>query len=204
MLNKAGVLLAAISQALLLAACNAPPPRNTMPETPNANVSVEANSTRPVSPPTPQSNWVYRTERDEARNSEIRFATITSSNEVEFGPPYAGGSSAQMIIRRHPEHGLDIIFTVSPGQLICDVSYGCRALINIDGRQQRIRLLMPADYNSEQLFVSGAQSLLAQIRRSHRVIIELSFYQEGNRQFTFDTTGLEWDENPRRSNRSAR
>jgi hypothetical protein len=193
----------AISQCLVLASCNPPPASNTvaMPvdngttmsemEATNA-VNTIANNAVASTPAAPQSQWEYRTDRDEARNAEVRFATITSSNVVNFGPPYDGGSSARMTIRQHPEHGLDIIFSVQPSQMVCDVSDGCRALINIDGHQERITLLTPADYSSETLFVSGAQSLLARLRGSHRVIIELPFYQEGNRQFTFETGGLQW------------
>jgi hypothetical protein len=207
-LNKPLVGALAISQAFVLASCNPPAAPNTIAggdETNAAIAALDANvinsdaasgsaaNTSATSPSAPQSQWTYRTERDEVRDAEIRFATITSSNEINFAPPYDGGSSARMTIRRHPEHGLDIIFSVSPSQMVCDVSDGCRALINIDGHQERITLLMPADYSSDQLFVSNAQSLLARLRGSRRVIIELPFYQEGNRQFTFETAGLEWE-----------
>ena len=195
-----------ISQVLLLASCGPPTSsgRDDLNDlnlaiaeldTAAGNIAAASNSAVNLSmatPTAPQTQWEYRTERDEARNAEIRFATVTSSNVVNFASPYDGGSSARMTIRRHPEHGLDITFSVQPSQMVCDVSNGCRALINIDGHQERITLLMPADYSSETLFVSGAQSLLSRIRGSRRVIIELPFYQEGNRQFTFDTSGLEW------------
>jgi hypothetical protein len=196
----------AVSPVLILASCNSPPSPNAAAASDEMNAAIAAldnavatdavgngaaNVGAPV-PLAPHSHWEYRTERDEARNADIRFATVTSSNEVNFGPPYDGGSSARMTIRQHPEHGLDIMFLVQPSQMVCNISDGCRALINIDGHPERITLLTPDDYSSETLFVSGPQSLLARLRGSHRVIIELPFYQEGNRQFTFETAGLEW------------
>jgi hypothetical protein len=178
-------------------------PASRSPENTLTDIASDANLFDPMYPPgsnsvnlaaaAPTSRWRYDVQRDDVRNSEVRTASITSSNAVDFGPPYSGGSNATMTVRRHPEHGLDVIFSVRPSQMVCDLSDGCVSTINIDGRMQRIRLLMPADYDSEVLFVQNARGLLNQLRRGRRLIVELPFYQEGNRQFTFEIEGLEWE-----------
>jgi hypothetical protein len=55
-----------------------------------------------------------------------------------------------------------------------------------------LSLVGPADYSSNIVFAKHGRAILRKLTGSQRVIIELPFYQEGNRQFTFNTRGLEW------------
>jgi hypothetical protein len=50
----------------------------------------------------------------------------------------------------------------------------------------------PEDHSSDTLFAANASSIIAKLKKSDRVIVELPFFQEGNRQFTFQTKGLVW------------
>jgi len=158
----------------------------------NAAMAAADAAANAVEKPTAQGSWDYNTQRDEARGADIKFASVTSENEVYLSAPYGGGTRARMTIRQHPQYGLDIYFTVSPAQLLCNSYDGCTALINIDGKAHRVSLTEPADHDSEVVFVSNASSLLSKLKGSKKVIVELTVYQNGNPQWTFKTDGLEW------------
>jgi RNA polymerase subunit RPABC4/transcription elongation factor Spt4 len=142
----------------------------------------------------PLSRWTYDTSRDEVRNAEIKTANLLSDNQIQLSAPYDGGTKAQILIRRHPEYGVDVMIKASPSQIICDSYDGCSIDINIDGKTQKLRMLKPADYDSELLFVSNGPSLVRKLKVSKKVVLELPFYSNGNGQFQFTTLGLEWDQ----------
>ncbi|MGP1352894.1 MAG: zinc ribbon domain-containing protein [Parasphingopyxis sp.] len=137
-------------------------------------------------------NWQYIVSQDEARGADIKTASITSENQVFLSPPYDGGTRARLVIRQHPSYGLDIFVEARPSQIVCRSYDGCSGLINIDGNPETLSLNTSADYNSEIVFFRFPRPLLSRIQGSERVIIELPFYSNGNRQFTFNTEGLEW------------
>lgn len=137
-------------------------------------------------------NWRYTVSQDEARGADVKTASITSDNQVFLSPPYGGGTRARLVIRQHPSYGLDIFVEARPSQIVCRSYDGCSGLINIDGRPETLSLNTSADYNSEIVFFRYPRPLLSRIQGSERVIIELPFYSNGNRQFAFSTEGLEW------------
>jgi hypothetical protein len=144
-----------------------------------------------ANPPAPQSNWTYSTSRDQVRNADIASASVRSDNTVNLDFPY-GTVGMTMTVRRHPEYGLDVIFQVDEGQILCSSYEGCHGTINIDGHTKRISLNGSADNNPAVVFARSPASVLRDLQRSHRVIIELPFYQNGNQQFTFNTSDLRW------------
>lgn len=143
--------------------------------------------------PAPHS-WAYDTSRDDVRNAEIKSASLSSDNEVQLAMPYGGGTQAKLIVRKHPEYGIDIILQANPSQMLCDSYYGCSIDINIDGKSQKVRMVTPADYDTEVLFVKNARGFLSQLKGSKKVIVEVPFYSNGNHQFHFTTAGLVWVE----------
>jgi hypothetical protein len=96
-----------------------------------------------------------------------------------------------MTVRRHPKYGDDVIFQISKGQFVCRMD-DCSGTINYGGGPQTISLNEPADYDHETLFAAAAPSVIKHLKGADKVIVELPFFQEGNRQFTFKTHGLVW------------
>lgn len=137
------------------------------------------------------SAWSYSEQKDEVRGKIIYFANATSLNSVDFDFPYGGGSTLRLTVRRHPEWGEDVIVEISSGQFVCGL-YDCKGKINYGSGPQSITLNTPEDHDSNTLFIKGARSVIDRLRKSEKVVIELPFYQEGNRQFTFDTKGFVW------------
>ena len=195
-----GVLLVLI---LLIAMCNGGDDDTTVAESAAADVEAnletvsasamdaEAEANEPAEPEELKSAWYHFESEDELRGSTSYFARVTSDNAVDFDFPYNGGSRLTMTVRKSPKHGTDVYFEISKGQYTCGL-YNCKGAISFDGRSEGLTLTTPADHSSDILFATYGDAIVQKLKNSDRTVVELPFYQGGNRQFVFDTTGLEW------------
>lgn len=167
-----------------------------VPTDSHANAAGSGNDAdaQAASAPKP-SGWSYDTVGDEVRGKPVEFASLTSENSVDFGPPYGGGSTLIMIVRKHPEYGQDVAFTISKGQFVCSFE-GCTGTINYGRGPVRLRLKESADYNPKTLFASDGLGVINKLKSAQKVVVELPFYQEGDRQFTYNTAGFAWPPPP--------
>lgn len=139
-----------------------------------------------------QSKWSYSEGRDELRDATTYQASIRSNNYVNFGFPYEGDSRLTLIIRKSPAFGRDVIFIMDNGQLMCGI-YDCKYSISFDGSAENLTLAPSSDGDSKILFAKYPEAIIRKLKASDNAIVELQFYQEGNRQFKFDTANLEWE-----------
>ncbi len=191
--NVLGCLgLIALIAVIVKCSQDAPLPPTTEPTAKTADLDSSTNAVTsfPIDEK-PKSNWTVTSSTDELRGKAIHYASVSSSNSVEFDFPYNGGSSLTMTVRRHPQYGDDVVFQISKGQFTCGID-NCRGNINFGDGAQRINLSTPEDHSSDTLFATSGGSIISKLKKSNRVIVELPFYQEGNQQFTFDTNGLLW------------
>jgi len=137
------------------------------------------------------SAWRYSSRADELRGKTEHYAELVSENEARFDFPYNGGSTLRMTIRKSPQHGTDVIFRISKGQYVCGI-YDCKGAISFDGKSEGLTLATPSDHSSDVLFAKYGEAIIRKLKSSDKTIVELPFYQEGNRQFTFDTKNLKW------------
>lgn len=151
--------------------------------------ATDMNATAALQTPPEPTGWDYITAFDQVRGAAIYKASLYSENSAYFDAPYQGGSTLTMTVRKHPEYGDDVIFKISKGQFVCGVE-ACSGTINFGSGPQTIALSQPTDNSSDTLFLSSADTVIDQLKKAKRVIVELPFYQEGNRQFTFETKGL--------------
>lgn len=154
-----------------------------------AKLAEEAKKNQPI----PETSWNYDDEKDAMSGGHIKRAYITSTNSVDFKFPYQGGSTGMLTIRKHPRYGKDVYFRVTKGQTLCGVD-GCTVSVKFDdGKSASYRATGSNDNDSTVLFISGYDGFVKKAKASKQIIIEVGFYQEGNRQFTFATDGLKWD-----------
>jgi hypothetical protein len=157
--------------------------------------ATDMNATAELQAPSPPSDWDYSESFDQVRNATIYHASLESENAADFDFPYQGGSKLTMTVRWHPKYGQDVIFKISKGQFVCGVE-DCSGTINFGSGPQTISLSEPTDNSSDTLFISDASDVIDQLKKTKRVVVELPFYQEGNRQFTFEMTSfLAWPPN---------
>jgi hypothetical protein len=137
------------------------------------------------------SSWSYSSDKDEVRNATNQYASLTSDNKVDFDFPYNGGSTLAMTIR-HDHRGDNVILEISKGQFVCGLD-GCSGEMNVDGSARHLTLDGAADGSANTLFARGEPGIIKALKSGKKIIIELPFYQSGNRQFTFTTKqGLVW------------
>lgn len=165
-----------------------------------APLSNQATPNVPIEKPIesqPLSNWTYDESKDEMRNIESKFASISSDNQAQFNFPYDGGSNLTITLRKRTNEPSEIMFVVSKGQYSCDtISDNCYASVKFDDNAiESIALDAPADHSSDVLFIKSTrdtESFIKSLLRSKSVIVELPFYQEGKKQFKFSPDGLKW------------
>jgi hypothetical protein len=154
--------------------------------------STDMNLTADLAATSGPTDWSYFDSSDQVRGSTIYHAAIDSENSAYFDFPYGGGSTLTMTVRKHPSYGDDVIFKISKGQILCHV-YSCEGTINFGSGPESIGLSEPDDNSSDTLFAQDGLSIINRLKSAKKVIVELPFYQEGNRQFIFETpTPLHW------------
>lgn len=140
-------------------------------------------------------NWQYEASKDEMRGIESRFATTVSTNTVDFDFPYNGGSKLILALRKRGSE-VDVMVSITKGQILCGIQ-NCEAAFKFDdGAVQSITMSEPDSHASDLLFVAYDKTeskIISQLKNSKKLVIEVPFYQQGKKQFTFDVSGLEWN-----------
>lgn len=157
---------------------------------PGADVDV----VRPETPPAPRSKWTYTEDHDAMRGSTAKFAMLNSENEVRFDFPYNGGSTGSITVRRRTQDGLQVMIGVDKGQFMCNSFSGTSINVKFDdGPIQRFNCTDTSSGEANTIFLTNPRRFLTALKASEKVIVEAEFYQHGPAQFTFDTTGLEFE-----------
>lgn len=156
---------------------------------PNQNQQLESNSQIP----TPQENWQNQESSDEMRGTKSNTTVNISTNEVDFGFPYNGGSKLGLMVRNNSKEK-DIMIKIDKGQFICGIVDGCEVNFKFDnGSVQSISMIGSDSHDSDLLFVAHAKtvnSLIQKLKTANKLTIEPKFYQEGARQFNFNVQGF--------------
>jgi len=150
-----------------------------------ANASAEQTSPR---------GWSYSNYTDKISGKESKIVTLASTNTHQLNFPYNGGTRGTLTLRKHPRYGKDVIFSVNKGQLLC--SSDCLISIKFDDKKAySVGASEPTDHSNNELFLSQYEynKLLKNFKQSKKVLVEVTFFQEGARIFEFNTTDLKWD-----------
>lgn len=142
--------------------------------------------------PTPVQNWSYQTDKDKMSGKEAKYAQSSSTNTQELHFPYQGGTQMTITLRKHPRMGTDAFIYVNKGQL--DTNYdGTTVSVKFDDKKpMTFSMNEPSDNSRDTLFFQNQKRFIENIKKAKHVIVEAQFYQDGNRQFEFNTDGLEW------------
>ncbi|MFZ5748634.1 MAG: hypothetical protein ACOY45_13390 [Pseudomonadota bacterium] len=183
--------------ALILVGITAPKPAD-VPQTASSSAEkpktapAPESSAAPREEPAPKSKWQYSQDKDEMRGTTARFASVDSENEVDLDFPY-GEVRGTITLRQRPEDGLNVLFSVEKGQILCHSFTNTMVAVKFDnGPIQKFRCTSASDGSTETAFLSPASKALAALKKADRVIVEAEFFQQGRKQFTFDTHGLDW------------
>lgn len=141
-----------------------------------------------------KSKWEYAQNKDEMRDAISYRATNLSTNSVNFGFPY-GESHAEIILRKSPDLGSDVMFSIISGQFnSCFDS--CKIAVKFDNEKlENYTMVGTDDGSSDLLFISSTKNMkrfTEKLRKAKKVIIEAQFFDYGRAQFQFDVSGLDW------------
>lgn len=138
--------------------------------------------------------WSYTSDIDPMTSGTTRYARIKSENTINLDFPYQGEQYATLMLRNHPSHGRDVIFSIEQGQLLCTSYSGCRVRIRFDeGAAQTWSAVGPSDHSSTALFIRNFNSFVSHLRRSRVIRIQPEIYEAGAPTFEFQVGGFSPD-----------
>lgn len=146
----------------------------------------------PAPPPEPPSRWMYSADKDDIDDATVYTAAVISTNTIELDFPYRGPQHGQLMLRRHPRHGRDVILTIERGQILCSTYSECKVLVRIDdGPIQRLQGNEPADNSSEVVFIPLYQTFMKKLPTAKKVRVQVQMFQAGEQTFEFDVSGFD-------------
>lgn len=164
----------------------------TTDSTVDATASTPAPEKVAVEPDTPK--WSYTNNPDAVSGKDSIEASLESINKHEMEFPYQGGTYGNIIIRKHPRYGKDVLFVINKGQLLCTSYDGCEVSIRFDDKKPfKVHANEPEDSSSTALFLTGYDKLLREMKTSKTMIVEATFFQNGSRVFEFDVSNLNFE-----------
>lgn len=136
--------------------------------------------------------WVYRSYDDPMTSEASVTAEVSSSNTHEFDRPYSRPQHATLTIRKHPQHGSDVIMSIERGQLLCRSYSGCKVLVRFgDEKPRTYEAAGPSDNSTTLLFIRGYSDFVRRMASADVVRIQAEVYQEGSPAWEFDTSGFD-------------
>ena len=118
------------------------------------------------------------------------FYTVEANDKVDFDFPYQGGSTGALLVRT--KNGKkSAMFTIDKGQIDTDYD-GTYIRVKFDD-EAPVKWLMAESStgSSDVLFFENENKFISKLKTSKKVVLEVPFFRNGNRQFTFNTEGLE-------------
>lgn len=139
----------------------------------------------------PAHAWDVHESEDSMTGKKLVLATVTSTNMANFSWPYHGETRSRLTVRKHPRYGQDVMFSIPRGQFVCGVD-GCTVLVRFDDRPPiKFGVVGSEDNDSKTLFFSNTKKFIGELRKSKRVRVAATVYQEGQPMFEFDTSGFD-------------
>jgi hypothetical protein len=139
-------------------------------------------------------DWSYSEDTDAMTSKRTSYAQLQSDNSLNLGFPYKGKNHGNLTVRQHPKYGLNVIFTIDKGQLICRSYDGCSVMVRFDDKPAvRFGANGPADHSSDTIFISGASQFVASASKAKRILVQANVYQSGSPVLEFSSsTPLLW------------
>lgn len=136
-----------------------------------------------------KSQWSMSTSIDPMTDKPTTIATLRSQNKASFDFPYEGGSTLTMTLR-NKDNKLDVYFTISKGQFVCNEYSGTdKAIIRFDEEEAiTYKTSESATHDSDILFIKNAsavKSIIDKCKTAHSIKVQLNFFDEGSRVFEF-------------------
>lgn len=137
--------------------------------------------------------WEYDSSADKMTGKKTDTALVTSDNRLSFGFPYQGDNKGYLIVRQHPQYGLDVIISIDKGQMLCS-TYDCTVSVKFDdGKPVTYGGTAPADHSSTKIFLNNASRFIAGAKNAKKILVQFNAYQNGAPVLEFSMPqSLQW------------
>jgi len=136
--------------------------------------------------------WSYSSREDPMSSRKVTHASIESENSVSFGFPYSGPQQGTLTIRNHPTQGVDVIFSIARGQILCQSYTDCTIRVRFnESNAERWSAVGPVDNSSTVIFLRSEQRFIQRLRGAKVLRLQIPFYQEGAPIFEFEVGGFD-------------
>lgn len=140
-----------------------------------------------------QAQWVYQASEDEMSGKVMTTATAVSVNQLDLPFPYDGANHGYLSVRNSPL-GLQVIYSVDKGQVLCPSRAGCHVTVRFDDDKPTRFSARPAnDRSPEFVFLSDQRRFTARAKTAKTIRVQADMYRAGAPVTKFHTPeGLEW------------
>lgn len=191
-------IVAIVVISIIGSRCSTNTAEPTVPPTPAAALELpqqvvgEAPTTVVQTTPKVGEQWSYYTNDDGMTGKQSKSAIVESTNQFEFGFPYAGLQNAKLTLRRHPRFGDDVILSIERGQILCRSYEDCSVTVRFDDEKPvQLSGIGPADNSSDTVFIRGFDRFKNKLVKAKVVRVSVGVYQEGEPVFEFNTEGFD-------------
>lgn len=138
----------------------------------------------PSEPPPP--TWQVTAPTDAMSGKVVKIAELRSVNSERFAFPYQGDTYATLYVRHRDGGPYDVMVRLDRGQIICHTE-NCGVQIRLDDDPpQTLEGLKPNDGSANAVFLPGAKSLYAKIRKAKLLHVALTIYKQGTVVYEFE------------------
>jgi hypothetical protein len=148
--------------------------------------------------------WDYKTTEDKMTGKTTSMARLSSNNSLSLSAPYSGLNYGYLTIRKHPQYGLDVIVSISKGQILCRSYSGCSVKVKFGNDQpMTFSATGPADHSSTTIFLNNSQKFIDQAKKTTHIKVQLMIYHAGDEVLEFDSLSpLAWGSEPKKPTES--
>lgn len=133
--------------------------------------------------------WSYESTTDKMSGKSMDVATLASQDSLNLPFPYAGTNYAHLMIRRHPQYGLDVIYSVQKGQILCPSYSGCTVKVKFGDKAPVSFSASPSDdRDTTYVFLRDAKRFIASAKSVDSFLIQPPLYKGGAAVSEFRST----------------
>jgi len=142
--------------------------------------------------------WSYAKVPDEMRKSASVRARLISQNSHQFDFPYHGGSKLSIIVWKLPDQpdvydNYDVGLFLNKGQFSCSPVDRCEVRLRVDNDEIELYDAQGTDDSGLIWITENHETrFMSALAAGKRMIIEVSVFRHGDKQFRFALTPLRW------------
>ena len=144
------------------------------------------------SSPVSESQWVYENDVDKMTGKANKYATLFADNTLSFKFPYEGVNHCKLLVRNQGS-GNEVILQIDKGQFM--PNYMNNEVVNLrfdKSAAYSVGYQNTNDGSSTAIFLNSANSIVNKLKKSEKLLVKVTFYNEGSNILEFNTKSFKW------------